>query len=60
VLLSVSGGSEDSKTKVSTCAAITQEEADTSSSLEVTTRLIIRGGTKKQGQNFILGERVSL
>ena len=40
------GGTNITKTNISTCAGITREEADTSSSLEVTTRLVIRGGTK--------------
>ena len=42
-----SGGSVVTKTNVSTCAGITQVEAETSSSLEVSTRLIIRGETKE-------------
>lgn len=41
------GGTNITKTNISTCAGITQEEAEASSSLEVTTRLIIRGGTKE-------------
>ena len=41
------GGTNISKTSISTCAGITQEEAEASSFLEVATRLIIRGGTKE-------------
>ena len=42
-----SGGTEVTQTNISTCAGITQEEVDASSSLEVSTRLVIRGGTKE-------------
>ena len=42
-----SGGSDVTKLNVSACAGISKEEAEASSSLEVTTRLVIRGGTKK-------------
>ena len=42
-----SGGTEVTKTNISTCAGISKEEAQASSSLEVTTRLVIRGGTKE-------------
>ena len=40
-----SGGTDVTKTNISTCAGITKEEAEASASLEVTTRLVIRGGT---------------
>lgn len=42
-----SGGTDVTKTNISTCAGITQEEAEASASLHVTTRLVIRGGTPK-------------
>ena len=42
-----SGGTDVTKSNISTCAGITQSEAEASNSLEVTTRLVIRGGTKE-------------
>jgi len=42
-----SGGTDVTKMNISTCAGITREEAEASSSLEVSTRLVIRGGTKE-------------
>ena len=42
-----SGGNDVTEANISTCAGITQEEVDASSSLEVSTRLVIRGGTKE-------------
>ena len=42
-----SGGTEVTTTNISTCAGISKEEAEASTSLEVTTRLVIRGGTKE-------------
>lgn len=42
-----SGEAEVTKTNISSCAGITQEEAEASSSLKVSSRLVIRGGTKE-------------
>ena len=42
-----SGGTDVTKTNVSTCAGITEEEATSSMSLDVSTRLVLRGGTKE-------------
>ena len=41
------GGTNITETNISTSVGMTQEEAEASSSLEVATRLIIRGGTKE-------------
>ena len=42
-----SGGTDVTKTNISTCAGISTEEAEASTSLDATTRLVIRGGTKE-------------